>query len=146
MASRTDLNILDLPSIFKSISDNRRSGTLRIRAGREEKAVFFDEGHVQAVYSPGKLTLLGEALLRAGHIDDDTLERAMIKQKASGEKLGVVLVKQGKISEADLARALQGQISEEVCELFTWKEIHCEFNPGPPPSHFFEPDPMKLSL
>src|SRR3990167_1091912 len=131
MASRTDLNILDLPSIFKSISDNRRSGTLRIRAGREEKAVFFDEGHVQAVYSPGKLTLLGEALLRAGHIDEDTLDRAVIKQKASGERLGAVLIKTGKITDEDLLRALQVQISEEVCELFSWKDIHCEFAAGP---------------
>jgi hypothetical protein len=98
MASRTDLNILDLPSIFKSISDNRRTGTLRVRSGPDEKAIFFSEGHVQAVYTPGKLTLLGEALLRSGHIDDDTLDRAVVKQKASGEKLGVILIKAGKIT------------------------------------------------
>ena len=146
MASRTDLNILDLPSIFKSISDNRRSGTLRIRAGREEKAVFFDEGHVQAVYSPGKLTLLGEALLRAGHIDEDTLDRAVIKQKASGERLGAVLIKTGKITDEDLLRALQVQISEEVCELFSWKDIHCEFAAGPAPANLFSPDQLAQKI
>lgn len=146
MASRTDLNILDLPSIFRTISDNRRTGTLRVRNGPEEKAIFFHEGHVQAVYTPGKLTLLGEALLRSGHIDDDTLERAVVKQKASGEKLGAILIKAGKITEEDLLRALQFQISEEVCELFSWKEIHCEFSAGTPQGHLFPQDELSQKI
>ncbi len=146
MASKTDLNILDLPSIFKSISDNRRTGTLRVRCGPDEKAIFFDEGHVQAVYTPGKLTLLGEALLRSGHIDDDTLDRAVVKQKASGGKLGSILIKAGKITEEDLLRALQFQISEEVCELFSWKEIHCEFSAGTPQAHLFPQDELSQTI
>ncbi|MCI0342525.1 MAG: tetratricopeptide repeat protein [Planctomycetales bacterium] len=148
MASVSDLNILDLGSIFKSIADNRRTGTLRVRKGPDEKAVYFRAGQVQMVYTPVKTTFLGEALLRTGLLDETTLERAMIKQKASGEKLGTILVKLGKITEEDLVRTLQGQITEEVCELFTWRDIHCEFAVEPPPAHLFDPDPItdKVSL
>jgi len=130
--SRTNLNILDLPNIFQSLADNRRTGVLRVKSKGQEKSVLFRNGNINMVSTPMKSTMLGEALVKTKVIDEETLRDAMDQQKKEGEKLGAVLIRMEKISEGDLVKALQFQVTEEVCELFTWEDVFCEFIAGDP--------------
>jgi tetratricopeptide (TPR) repeat protein len=139
MDPRTNLNILDLPNIFQSLADNRRTGTLKVKAGTQEKSVYFKDGAVQMVHTPLKSTILGEALIKTKSITEETLLRAIEQQRKTQKRLGETLIDMGAITEAQLVAALTFQISEEVCELFTWENLHCEFIPG-------EPLPGSLSL
>ncbi|MHC4601146.1 MAG: DUF4388 domain-containing protein, partial [Planctomycetota bacterium] len=126
MTSRTNLNILDLPNIFQSLADNRRTGVLRVKSKGQEKLVLFREGNINMVVTPMKSTMLGEALLKTKVIDEMTLKDAVTAQQdAGGGKLGTLLVKSKKISEEDLVKALTFQVTEEVCELFTWEDVFC---------------------
>jgi type IV pilus assembly protein PilB len=54
--------------------------------------------------------LLGDLLIQAGLIGRAELDRALELQKTSGHRLGQVLVAQGHVTEADVARAVAGQL------------------------------------
>ena len=148
MTSRTNLNILDLPNIFQSLADNRRTGVLRVKSKGQEKLVLFRDGNINLVHTPMKATMMGEALLKTKVIDEGTLKEAMARQKAEGEKLGGMLLKMKRISTDDLVKALTFQVTEEICELFTWEDVFCEFTAGEPPAGTFSLDEnsKKVSL
>ncbi|MHC4778676.1 MAG: tetratricopeptide repeat protein [Planctomycetota bacterium] len=149
MTSRTNLNILDLPNIFQSLADNRRTGVLRVKSKGQEKLVLFREGNINMVVTPMKSTMLGEALLKTNVIDELTLKDALTKKEdEGGGKLGALLLKMKKISEEDLVKALTFQVTEEVCELFTWEDVFCEFMAGEPTEGTFNVDEFsaKVSL
>ena len=53
---------------------------------------------------------LGELLLDAGYINQGQLDEGLVKQKATGERLGITLVKLGYISEQSLIEVLEFQL------------------------------------
>jgi tetratricopeptide (TPR) repeat protein len=73
-------------------------------------------------------------------IDEEILREAMARQKIAGERLGETLIKMGKITADELVKALSFQVTEEVCELFTWEDVFCEFVAGEPAPETFETD------
>lgn len=54
---------------------------------------------------------LGELLIEQGKLDKEKLERALKLQKGSGERLGVLLVQLGLLSERDVAQGLAEQLN-----------------------------------
>ncbi|MHC5081872.1 MAG: tetratricopeptide repeat protein, partial [Planctomycetota bacterium] len=124
----------------QSLADNRRTGVLVVKSKGQEKSVLFREGNINMVFTPMKSTMLGEALLKTKVIDESTLKDAMSLQKNKGGKLGGLLLKMGKISEDNLIKALTFQVTEEVCELFTWEDVFCEFIAGEPSPNVFKMD------
>jgi type IV pilus assembly protein PilB len=54
--------------------------------------------------------LLGDYLIEAGLIGQAELDKALEVQKASGHRLGEVLVALGFLTETDVARAVAGQL------------------------------------
>ncbi len=131
--SKKDINIMDLSSIFQSLSAAKRSGTLRVKHGDEEKLVYFRKGSVEAVVAPRKKHMLGEALMKYGAITEEQLQEALQKQKIWKVDLGGALLKLEFVGEEEIRKALVFQITEEVCEVFAWQDIHCEFSAGEPP-------------
>jgi tetratricopeptide (TPR) repeat protein len=131
--SKKDINIMDLSSIFQSLSAAKRSGTLRVKHKDEEKLVYFRKGSVEAVVAPRKKHMLGEALMKYGAITEEQLQEALQKQKVWKVDLGGALLKLEFVGEEEIRRALVFQITEEVCEVFAWQDIHCEFSAGEPP-------------
>ncbi len=53
---------------------------------------------------------LGELLLDAGYINQGQLDEGLVKQKATGERLGITLAKLGHISEQSLIEVLEFQL------------------------------------
>lgn len=131
--AKKDLNIMDLSSIFQSLSGAKRSGTLRVSRTDEEKLVYFRKGNVEAVAAPRKKHMLGEALMKYGSITEEQLQESLQKQKVWKVDLGGALLKLEFVKEEEIRKALVFQITEEVCEIFSWQDIHCEFTPGEPP-------------
>jgi tetratricopeptide (TPR) repeat protein len=134
-SAKKDINILDLSSIFQSLSGAKRSGTLRVNRseGTEDKLVYFRKGNVEAVTAPRKKLMLGEALIKYGSLTEEQLQEALQKQKGWKVDLGGALLKLGYVKEGDIRKALVFQITEEVCDVFAWPDVHCEFTPGEPP-------------
>jgi len=131
--AKKDINILDLSSILQSLSAAKRSGTLKVSRENESKMVYFRRGSVEAVSAPRKKHMLGEALMKYGAITEEQLHEALHKQKDWNVDLGGALLKLGSVKEDEIRKALHFQIMEEVCEIFTWSDVHCEFTPGEPP-------------
>lgn len=131
--AKTNLNIMDLSSILQSLSGAKRSGTLRVRRDEGEKSVYFRDGSIEAVAAPRKRLKLGEALMKYGSITEEELQKALQKQKELRIDLGGALLKLGLVEEEEIRKALVFQLTEEVCELFAWENIHCEFSAGEPP-------------
>jgi tetratricopeptide (TPR) repeat protein len=132
-SAKKDINILDLSSIFQSLSGAKRSGTLRVYRSGEEKLVYFRKGNVEYVTAPRKKHLLGEALIKYGAITEEQLREALRKQKGWNVDLGGALLKLEFVGEDEIRKALVFQITEEVCDIFAWPDVHCEFVPGEPP-------------
>jgi len=131
--AKTNLNIMDLSSIFQSLSAAKRSGTLRVKRGDDEKLVYIRKGNVEAVVAPRKKHMLGEALMKYGAITEEQLQEALQKQKVWKVDLGGALLKLEFVGEEEIRKALVFQITEEVCEVFAWQDVHCEFRAGEPP-------------
>lgn len=69
--------------------------------------------------------LLGELLIQKKLITKEQLEEALLEQKASGEFLGMILMRNGLLHEEDLMMALAGQFDLPYVNLKTeaidWK-------------------------
>ena len=57
----------------------------------------------------GSYSKLGEILLKAGLVDDESLDLALREQGQTGEKLGMVLQRLGIVTEKEIGRVLAGQ-------------------------------------
>ncbi len=149
-SAKKDINIMDLSSIFQSLSGAKRSGTLRVRHGddEDEKLVYFRKGNIEAVTAPRKKHMLGEALMKSAAITEEQLQEALQKQKGWKVDLGGALLKLEFVQEEQIRTALVFQITEEVCEVFSWQDIHCEFTPGDPPEEItkLSREGVKLSV
>ena len=64
---------------------------------------------------------LGDLLLDAGAIDKNTLDAALEEQKISRMRLGEVLIKNGWLTERQLADALSRQLKLPLISLATYK-------------------------
>lgn len=53
---------------------------------------------------------LGEILLKAGLIDQETLDKALASQKKNGKKLGQILIESEVVSDIEIARVLAEQL------------------------------------
>ena len=73
---------------------------------------------------------IGEVLLRSGHISQDQLRDALVTQRQTNEKVGVILVETGAVAKEDLMKALGLHVKEAVFSLFQWKEGRYSFEPS----------------
>ncbi len=132
--AETNLNIMDLPSIFQALSAAKRSGTLRVTRQDEEKLIYFRKGSIESVVAPRKKQrMLGEALMKYGAITEEQLQEALQKQREWRIDLGGALLRLGVVQEEELQKALVFQLTEEICEVVAWQDVHCEFRAGEPP-------------
>ncbi|MGE5417369.1 MAG: GspE/PulE family protein [Acidobacteriota bacterium] len=67
--------------------------------------------------NPNQKLRLGELLVREGKISEEQLEKALVMQKKSGSKLGELLVKEGFITKIQLAEVLESQLDIRSIDL-----------------------------
>ena len=129
----SNLNIMDLSNILHSLGSSRRTGTLKVQGalGRK-KWIYFRKGQVVHLHVDTEADLIGTALFRSYRIDEEALERARGSSQADGRGVGELLVEEGWVSPEEIMDALCQQTSEEMCEIFTWRDVACEFYDGEP--------------
>ncbi|MFH1422837.1 MAG: DUF4388 domain-containing protein [Planctomycetota bacterium] len=130
MAARTNLNIMDLSSIFQSLSTGKRSGLLKVTCDEDQKIISFNMGNIEQVSAVHRKTMLGEALMKYGKITEEQLEKALSKQSQLKMDIGSILLDMKVVTPEDIKQALLFQITEDICEIFALPSIHCEFNEG----------------
>jgi tetratricopeptide (TPR) repeat protein len=138
MAIEGPLRELALTDVFQLLDLSRKTGVLSVapEGGRHRPAlVRFDRGAVTAAELGQTHERLGHLLLRAGKVTEAQIAAARRdQQQRPGRALGTILVEQGIVSEDDVRRQLRFQIQEIVFELIQWKDGYFRFEEGPPPT------------
>jgi len=130
MALEGTLRDFHLSDIFQLISIQKKTGTLSLRDRDEMVTVSFKDGNIVSADSSkkGMEGRLGQVLVKSGRITEMNLARALTIQKETLQRLGHILVERGFIGEADLKDALTIQVSQLVYRLFLWKDGDYHFN------------------
>src|SRR5512147_2151997 len=115
----TDMASSPIAETIRTLSAERRSGDLQVRAGRLVKIVFFDHGRVVFAASNLRRDRLGEALVLDGRITQDEFERVSSLMRADrGRRFGDALVQAGVIDRYEVGAAVARQVRRIALSLF----------------------------
>ena len=130
MALRGTLKDFGLGDIFQLIGIQRKTGILCLSGSEDTVTVKFLEGQVVGADTKRRSVeeLLGAVLVRTGRITEAQLREALRTQKQTLQRLGYVVVKSGMISEEDLIEALRVQSLQIIYRLFRWRDGEYSFS------------------
>jgi len=122
MALQGTLKDFSLADIFQLIGIQRKTGVLTLKSAQETATVAFVEGQVVGADSTLRRLedRLGTVLAKTGRITEAQLQEALRVQHSTLQRLGTILVESKFIESAGLSEALQVQISQMVYRLFRW--------------------------
>lgn len=147
MAIEGPLRELALTDVFQLLDLSRKTGTLTITPedGRARPAlVRFERGAVVGAELGQAHERLGHLLLRAGKVTEAQVAEARRTQAAAPTKaLGTILVEQGAATPDEVRRQLRFQIQEIVFDLIQWKDGYFRFEEGTVPPA--GPVPVRVS-
>jgi hypothetical protein len=131
MALEGTIKDFGLPDIFQLIGLQRKTGLLTLKNEKDVVTVTFEGGMVVMADSSTKRLedRLGNVLVKQGKLSKEKLEDALQTQKATLQRLGHVLTVNNYITEKDLKDALHVQISQLVFKVFRWRDGEYHFAP-----------------
>src|SRR5712691_12485267 len=129
MALEGTIKDFGLPDIFQLIGLQRKTGILTLKNERDQVSVTFENGMVVTADSSAKRLddRLGNVLVKQGKLTKERLDEALQMQKATLQRLGHILVVQNYITAKDLKDAIQVQISQTVFKVFRWLYVVYDF-------------------
>jgi hypothetical protein len=132
MALEGTIKDFGLPDIFQLIGLQRKTGLLTLKHDQDQVTVFFENGMVVNADSASKRLedRLGNVLVKQGKLSKERLEEALATQKQTLQRLGHVLVTQRYITQKDLKDAITVQVSQIVFKVFRWRDGEYHFAPS----------------
>ncbi|MHC4937694.1 MAG: outer membrane protein assembly factor BamB family protein [Planctomycetota bacterium] len=101
------------------LSLSGREGTLFVYEGARKRAICFTKDGVSIrSRERNESNLLGKILVRMGKIDEADLQRSIEQKRSSSRLLGDMLVENGSCTEEDVESAFRIQSQEDIQELF----------------------------
>ena len=125
MAIEGPLRELGIHDVFQLLDLSRKTGTLRVTSELRdnEGLVWFDNGKVLHATIRSNPHPLGTLLVRSGKVTEADLDRARsVQKKGDRRRLGEILVEIGAITPRELERQVRLQIEAVVFELMSWRE------------------------
>ncbi len=89
------LNEDSLPTVFRRLYADSKSGILHLSRDGVSKRIYFREGAISFAGSDIEEERLGESLIRVDNIKRSDLEKALQVVKQTGQSLGKILVEMG---------------------------------------------------
>jgi hypothetical protein len=131
MALEGTIKDFGLPDIFQLIGLQRKTGVLTLKNEKENVTITFENGMVVMADSSAKRLedRLGYVLVKQGKLTKEKLEEALQTQKATLQRLGHILTTGNAITNKDLKDALQVQVSQIVFKVFRWRDGEYHFAP-----------------
>lgn len=136
MAIEGPLKELGIHDVFQLLDVSRKTGVLTVtsRLRQNQGTVYFDRGAIVHAEIRSNPHRLGDLLLRAGKITEADLSRAQaMQQQGDARRLGQILVAIGALTGRELERQVRRQVEEVVFELMSWQEGYFSFVEGPLP-------------
>ncbi len=116
------------PSLIHSLGKERVSGVLQLSRDDVEKNVYFGRGSMVFARSSLHSDRLGEFLVKQGKLSRAELALASNKMRAKNEKLGATLVALGLMNERTMHAKVTDQVKDIICSLFSWSDGDFRFN------------------
>src|SRR5216684_2597739 len=131
MALEGTIKDFGLPDIFQLIGLQRKFCIVTLTTEKESVTVTFENGMVVMADSSSKRLedRLGSVLVKQGKLSKERLEEALQVQKQTLQRLGHVLATNSYITAKDLKEALQVQVSHIVFKVFRWRDGNYNFAP-----------------
>jgi hypothetical protein len=134
MALEGTIRDFGLPDIFQLIGLQRKTGLLTLTNEKDDESVTvtFENGMVVMADSSARRLedRLGNVLVKQGKITRERLDEALAVQKQTLQRLGHILASGSAITTKDLRDALQVQISQIVFRVFRWRDGRYQFTPA----------------
>lgn len=131
MALEGTIKDFGLADIFQLIALQKKTGILTLESKGNTVNISFQEGMLVSADALRKWEgdRLGMVLVKAGKITKEELNKALEFQKGTIHRLGHILVKEGLITKEDLSQALERQMMRLIFNLFHWKDGTYRFIP-----------------
>jgi Flp pilus assembly protein TadD len=108
------------PEVLQSLARSEQSGVLQLTRDLTSKRIYFGRGSIVFARSNQHAERLGEFLVERGKMTRSHLADASNKMRASGQKLGAILVRMGLLSEDELRVQVADQIRSMIRPVFVW--------------------------
>ncbi|HEU4829564.1 MAG TPA: DUF4388 domain-containing protein [Gemmatimonadales bacterium] len=128
------LRELSIHDVFQLLDLARKTGILRVDSELRQNGgtVYFDQGAVIGAEIRSNPHPLGGLLLRSGKLSESDLARARDMQSIGDRRrLGDILVDLGAITRRELERQVRAQVEEVIFELMGWSEGYFSFSEAP---------------
>ncbi len=120
--------------LYKMFAD-RATGSLELHRGDAAKSIYFRRGRTQYITSNQHQELLGPFMVANGYISQADVDLAVGRSRATGTKLGDLLVGMNLIKPFQLYQVLEGQTHARFIDAFGWDSGTYAFYEGvEPPS------------
>jgi hypothetical protein len=118
-----NLKTVSFSDILQLLATGKKTGLLELKTTSRQKEVYFKDGNIIFASSVNSSEdLLGNMLLKRGKISKADLERAITLHKQTGRQLGTTLVDMKIFEKEEITECLRMQIEEIVYNLFSWPE------------------------
>jgi len=117
-----DIKAMPLLGLMSSLGQNRETGRIVLKRGSSERVVLLSNGDVASIGSNLPGDRLGVFLVRLGKISERALEEAQSEAHKTGKRMGQVLLARGLIDSHQLWRAIQEQINDLFADVMQWEE------------------------
>ncbi|HEY3169933.1 MAG TPA: DUF4388 domain-containing protein, partial [Thermoanaerobaculia bacterium] len=126
-----NLRVFSLTEIFQMLGMQRKSGILTVEGPKDTITVGFLTGRVVSIESSSHPleNRLGSLLVKAGRLSEDELAGALEVQKKRQDRLGRLLLAEGIVRSEDLREAFRIQLYRIVFGAFGWTDGRFRFEP-----------------
>lgn len=136
MSLAGNLQTVAFPDILQLLATGKKTGLLEISTNSRQKEVAFKGGNIIFASSVNSNEdLLGNTLLKRGKISKADLDRAIVLHKQTGRQLGTTLIDMNLFDKQEIAECLKLQIEEIVYNLFSWRDGNFSFHEGTAPKN-----------
>lgn len=121
MAIKGSLQEASLPDVLQLLALGQKTGCLSVSDRSNLGYIYFDRGRICYASIVNRRDRLGDILVKHGKITQAALDAAIERQsRTRGKRLGEILVEDGALSRVELEHYMRVQIEEAVYFLFTW--------------------------
>ncbi len=121
MAIKGSLKEASLADVCQLLAMGQKTGCLSITDRSRFGQIFFERGRITFARIVNRRDRLGDLLVRDGRLTDAQLREVLEQQsKEPDRRLGELLVAGGFITQVELTSIIRFQIEEAIYHLFTW--------------------------
>lgn len=112
----------NVPQLLAAFLAAKETGELGLQKGQVKKVFFFEHGMPVFALSNLVADRLGQFLVRAGKIDEETLKHAAEEAASTKQRTGDVLILMGSLTEEERLYYVGQQIKSILYSVFAWEE------------------------